>query len=115
MLSICIDMGYGYRIPMNLDQARTNIEDGIEAVERGNLEDANHFSDKAIGAMASVPDEFPYMTVYRSKARNNNFEEAFEALANFAAFVREYDDDDYNFDYSPSAIDRIEESYKDLE
>lgn len=104
-----------HRIDVDFNRARTNIEDGIEAVDRGNSEDADHFAEEAISAMEDVPEVFPYMTVYRSKVRNNNFEEAFEALANFAAFVREYDDDDYDFDYSPSAIDRVEESYRDFE
>jgi len=97
-------------VSIDLDKARTHVEDGAIAVRKQESEDANYFSETALYAVDSVPEEMPYIQEYREAVENLNFETALDELANLAAYIREYDGDEYEFQYQSSAIDRIEDS-----
>lgn len=101
-----------YRIAIDFDAARTAVEDGAVAVRRDESENVNHFSKEALAEFDGVPTELPYVRSYRDAVENLNFETALDELANFAAYVREYDEDDYMFAYHESALERVEESAK---
>jgi hypothetical protein len=100
------------RVSIDFNAARTAVEDGAVAVRRNESENANHFSKEALAALDGVPTELPYVRSYRDAVENLNFETALDELANFAAYIREYDEDDYTFSYQESALDRVEESAK---
>lgn len=100
------------RISVEFDRARTNVVDGFQAVKSGNSDDADHFASEARAAMDGVPEDFSYIQSYRSAIDRKDFNEAFEALANFAAYVRQYDSDEYEFDYQSLALERVEDEYR---
>lgn len=101
-----------HRVNIDFDRARTNVVDGFQAVKSGDMGDADHFASEAEAAMDAVPDEVSYIESYWSALDDRDFSEAFEALANFAAYVREYDSDDYEFEYQSLALERIEDEYR---
>lgn len=106
---------------LDFDTARTHLEDALQAVariEKGEdvQDDLDHFLSSARDAMEEYPDVLPYAEEYRSALDDENPEEALRALANIAGTVREYDSDGDNFEfsYSESELDRVDEAFSNL-
>lgn len=104
-----------HRVNVDFDKARVNIVDGYQAASRGNYDDASHFSEEAKKAMDDVPEDLPYIEEYRNSLDDHDFAWAFESIVNLAAYVRDYEEDDYTFRYQSSALERLEDEYRELE
>lgn len=104
------------RVNPNLQKALTNVEDGIHAVSindsKANVE---HFASEAEAALDSIPQELPYIENYRSALGRNDFESAFEALANLAAYIENDEAESVEFSYQQGVIERIHDSYREFQ
>jgi hypothetical protein len=98
------------RVSVDFHRALTNVEDGLIAQERNEIENMSHFAKEAKAALDAVPEEIPYIEDYYSALDERDFEQAFDTLANFAAYVRENDNEEIEFAYPESTLERVEEA-----
>lgn len=99
------------RVHIDFDRARVNIVDGFQALKMDCSDDADQFSYEVKSALDNVPDELPYIEDLREAVDNQEFEEAFRMLSEFATYIREYDGEEYTFDYQSLAPERVEKDY----
>lgn len=101
-------------VELDFQRALTNVEDGVKAGQT-ELENRVHFAEEAKAAFDGLPDWFPYVDEYRASLEELDFDSAFATLTQLAAFIeaREYDEQEYNFDYSPMALERVQDSYRE--
>lgn len=102
--------------PVNIDfgRALVNIEDGRIAVSKAedSEDDIQHFRSEAKQAFDGVPREIPYVRDCVEAIEQKNFEDAFEALANLASYVEQYDESEYTFHYNESSVERVQDQYR---
>lgn len=100
------------RVNIDFQRALTNIEDGIIAVERDeNEENIDHFKSEAKSAFDGVPQTIPHVKDCLKHLNRNDFELAFRSLARLAAFVEQYDNEEYDFVYTASSVEKVQDEF----
>lgn len=103
------------RIQLDFQRALTNVEDGIIAVDaHDDQENIDHFASEARAAFDGVPNNLPYVEEYRNALDSEDFESAFEALANFASYVESNESDEYEFSYQQLELELVHDAYREF-
>lgn len=109
-----VGMSMSDRITVDFQKALTNVEDGLHAVEVDDDQDnIDYFVKEAKSAFDGVPSELPYVEDYRQSLDDEDFESAFDALANFASYVEAGESEEYEFSYQQLALERVHDSYRE--
>lgn len=95
-------------VEIDFQKALAHIQDGRIAVQNNDSEEnLSYFEEESKEALENVPQEIPYIKDLITKLENWDFDGAFEELANLASAVQYYSEDEYQFAYESSALDRV--------
>ena len=97
-----------HHLQVDLISALTNVEDGMIAKERGEEENLQHFEEAALRAIPTdSANHLPNFAEYEQEVITHNFEEALARLSDIAIYIQEYDDEEFTFQYTGNAVDRV--------